>query len=240
MVHPLTRAMTMTTYIAYLRVSTDRQGRSGLGLEAQQEAVQAFLKPGDVLLEPPFVEVESGTKAARPQLMAALEKCRKTGATLLIAKLDRLSRNVAFIANLMEAGVPFVAIDFPHANKLTLHIMAAFAEHERDAISARTKAALAAAKARGVKLGGDRGYRPEKPVDAALGHAAVRRKADQDAHRNAVLIERARAQLVEEGANPSLGAIAGRLNRDGHQTPRGGQWTATAVKRTLGRLAEAG
>jgi DNA invertase Pin-like site-specific DNA recombinase len=228
----------MTTYIAYLRVSTDRQGRSGLGLEAQEEAVRQFMTPHDVLLAPPFVEVESGTKAHRPQLMAAMEKCRKTGATLLIAKLDRLSRNVAFVANLMETGVEFVAIDFPNANKLTLHIMAAFAEHERDAISARTKAALAAAKARGGRLGGDRGYRPAKPVNAALGQAAVREKADRDAHRNVLIIEQTRGQLVEEGVNPSLGAIAGRLNREGHATPRGGLWTATAVKRALGRVGE--
>ncbi len=139
-------------FIAYYRVSTDRQGRSGLGLEAQQQAVCDFLaRRGDIIES--FTEIESGRKDDRPQLAAALDTCRKHKATLVIAKLDRLARNVYFISGLMESGVEFVAVDMPEANRLTIHILAAVAEHEREAISQRTKAALKAAKVRGVKLG---------------------------------------------------------------------------------------
>ena len=140
-------------YVVYLRVSTQRQGASGLGLEAQRAAVAAFVaqRGGQVLAE--RVEVESGKRADRPQLAEALAEAKRAGAVLLIAKLDRLARNVAFIAGLLEAGVEVQACDMPEANRFLLHVMAAVAEHEAAAISARTKAALAAAKARGVKLG---------------------------------------------------------------------------------------
>lgn len=140
-------------YISYLRVSTSRQGHSGLGLEAQRQQVQAYVdrNGGDLIEE--FVEIESGKVNDRPGLAQAIAECRRQGATLLIAKLDRLARSVAFISSLMEAGTDFVAVDMPSANKLMLHLMAAFAEHERTEISNRTKAALAAAKARGVVLG---------------------------------------------------------------------------------------
>ncbi len=137
-------------YVSYFRVSTDKQGRSGLGLDAQRTAVEQFLATrgaaGCTMAE--FVEIESGSKNDRPQLALALEACRKHRATLLIAKLDRLARNVAFIANLMDGNIDFVAVDMPHASRLVLHVMAAFAEHEREMISQRTKAALVAAKAR--------------------------------------------------------------------------------------------
>ena len=135
----------MKSFVAYYRVSTDKQGASGLGLDAQREAVLRYLNGGTWDLVAEFTEIESGKKDDRPQLTAALAACRKHKATLVIAKLDRLARNVAFIANLMEAGTDFVAVDMPEANKLVLHIMAAMAQHEREAISARTKAALAAA-----------------------------------------------------------------------------------------------
>src|SRR3954449_713724 len=140
-------------FIAYYRVSTQAQGANGLGLEAQRAAVLAYLDGGSWHLAAEFVEVESGRKDDRPELAKALAACRRLGATLVIAKLDRLARNVAFVSNLMEAGVEFVAVDFPQANRLTIHILAAVAEHEREMISARTKAALSAAKARGTKLG---------------------------------------------------------------------------------------
>ena len=140
-------------FVAYYRVSTDRQGRSGLGLEAQQKAVRDYLDGGAWEIVAEFVEVESGKRSDRPELARALDACRKRKGKLVIAKLDRLSRNLAFIATLMELGVEFVAVDNPHANKLTIHILAAVAEHEREAISERTRAALAAAKARGTMLG---------------------------------------------------------------------------------------
>jgi DNA invertase Pin-like site-specific DNA recombinase len=143
--------------ISYLRVSTAKQGASGLGLEAQRAAVAAYVSAGSHTLVTEYVEVESGTKAARPQLAAALTSCRLHRATLVIAKLDRLARNVAFIANLMDGAVEFVACDMPHANRLTLHLLAAIAEHEREMISQRTRAALQAAKARGVRLGNPNG-----------------------------------------------------------------------------------
>jgi DNA invertase Pin-like site-specific DNA recombinase len=225
----------MTTYVAYCRVSTDKQGRSGLGLEAQQAAIQSHLRPGDILLQPPYVEVESGKRADRPQLQAAIERCRRTGATLLIAKLDRLARNVAFISNLMEGGVEFEAVDFPKANRLTVHILAAVAEHEAKMISERTKAALAAAKRRGTKLGGDRGYRPSappSPEDVARATEVRQRKADHAAFAVLPVLERLQASGVV-----SLNALAKRLNELGHQTPRKGVWTATAVRRVLARVA---
>lgn len=142
-----------TDAVAYYRVSTERQGKTGLGLEAQQEAVKAFAKRNGFTILEEFIEIESGAKNKRPQLLQAFAVCRKRHAMLLIAKLDRLGRNMAFISALMEARVDFKAVDNPYANKLVLHIMAAFAEHERDMISQRTKDALQAAKKRGVELG---------------------------------------------------------------------------------------
>lgn len=139
--------------VAYYRVSTERQGKTGLGLEAQQAAVKAFAFSNGFTITAEFIEIESGAKNKRPQLLQAFAACKKQKAMLLIAKLDRLGRNMAFISALMEARVDFKAVDNPYANKLVLHIMAAFAEHERDMISQRTKAALQAAKRRGVELG---------------------------------------------------------------------------------------
>src|SRR5436305_5419555 len=138
-------------FVSYYRVSTDRQGESGLGLDAQRNA--DYLNGGCWNLLAEFTEIESGKRADRPQLAAALGACKKQKARLVIAKLDRLSRNLAFIATLMDSGVEFVAVDNPHANKLTIHILAAVAQHERELISARTSAALKAAKARGKRLG---------------------------------------------------------------------------------------
>lgn len=143
-------------FVAYYRVSTDKQGRSGLGLEAQQAAVEGYTRNKGGQIIAAFEEIETGKRNNRPELLKALALCRQKKAVLVIAKLDRLSRNLAFIANLMESDVEFVACDMPEANKLTLHIMAAMAQHEREATSKRTTEALAAAKARGQKLGSPR------------------------------------------------------------------------------------
>src|SRR5579871_1070588 len=143
----------MKEFVAYYRVSTDKQGATGLGMDAQREAVARYI--GDrSQLAAEFTEVESGRRHTnRPQLAAALEECRQRRATLIIAKLDRLARNVAFIANLMNSDVEFIAVDMPEANRLTIHMLAAVAEHEREMISQRTTAALAQAKTRGTRLG---------------------------------------------------------------------------------------
>jgi DNA invertase Pin-like site-specific DNA recombinase len=148
----------VSRFVAYYRVSTAQQGRSGLGLEAQREAVRLFLTGRAGELAEEFTEVESGKHhLTRPQLARALDACRLTGAVLVIAKLDRLSRDAHFLLGLEKAGVAFVAADMPNANRLTVRLMAVIAQEEREMISARTKAALAAAKARGTKLGGNRG-----------------------------------------------------------------------------------
>lgn len=224
-------------FVAYLRVSTARQGASGLGLEAQRSAVQSFLagRQGHMVAE--FVEVESGKRDDRPQLAAALAACRLHRATLVMAKLDRLARNVRFIAGIMDSGVDFVACDMPHANRLTLHLMAAMAEHEAAAISERTKAALAAAKARGTKLG--------NPYGAAHLHAGCK-----DAARLSSFARRAKAVERALGIQPILDGLrsnglcsaadqARELNRQGVPAPRGGPWQASQVRRVAALLASA-
>jgi len=155
-------------YVAYYRVSTDKQGRSGLGLEAQRQAVVDFINGNGNQVIAEFTEVESGKRNDRPKLAEAMHRAKVTGATLVIAKLDRLARNVHFISGLMESRVDFVAVDFPQANRLTVHLLAAVAEHEREAISQRTKDALAAAKKRGVKLGNTRTAPPTSEAGALL------------------------------------------------------------------------
>ena len=167
-----------------------------------------------------LVETESGKNADRPQLREAIAHCRKTGATLLIAKLDRLARNVAFISALMEQGVPFVACDMPTATPFMLHVYAAMAEEEARAISLRTKVALAAAKARGVKLGGWRGGAPR---DTTAATAGVARKADTFA-----------ADVGPMATD--MRQVAAEMTRRGIRTPRGGAWTATAVRNVLARV----
>lgn len=226
----------MTDYVAYARVSTARQGRSGLGLEAQQSAINSFLKADDQLLSPTYVEVESGKRNDRPELDKALNRCKLTGATLLVAKLDRLSRNLAFIATLQDSGVKFVACDMPEATELTIHVMAAMAQHERKAISRRTKDALAEAKAKGRKLGGWREYGPEhpeygkprQPVDHQLGIIAKQEKAREFNLR----VMQAITEIQEQGS-ASLSEIARKLNEQGVRTSRGGSWQAVQVARVL-------
>ncbi|TXN05314.1 resolvase [Methylobacterium sp. WL103] len=218
-------------FISYVRVSTARQGRSGLGLEAQQEAVRAYLNGGNWQLVAEVVEVESGKRNDRPKLAEAMRLCRLHKAMLVIAKLDRLARNVAFVSALMEAGVDFVAVDFPQANRLTIHILAAVAEHEAKAISDRTKAALSAAKARGVKLGGDRGNLPEF---AAKGRAASLAKRQGEAATRKVDLLPVIEDIRASGITTANG-IAAALNDRGVPTARGGAWQAVQVQRVLAR-----
>lgn len=215
----------MTDYVAYARVSTAKQGRSGLGEAAQRAAIKAFLRDGDRLLVPTYVEQESGKNDSRPELAKALNRCRLTGATLLVAKLDRLSRNLAFIATLQDAGVKFIAADMPEATDLTIHIFAAMAQHERKIISQRTKEALAAAKARGQTLGGWRGG---PVVDHRLGIAAKRGKAQAFNARVAGAI----AELQAQGIT-GLSELARGLNEQDIRTSRGGSWQATQIARVL-------
>jgi DNA invertase Pin-like site-specific DNA recombinase len=219
-------------FISYLRVSTARQGASGLGLEAQREAVSRHLNGGKWQLVQEIVEVESGKRNDRPQIAEALRLCRLHRATLIIAKLDRLARNVHFISSLMESGVDFVACDFPEANRLTVHILAAVAEHEAAMISARTKAALEAARVRGVALGGLRGEAKRMKAVAAKGtrQSAILRQEAAKERRSDLLpvIE----QLRSEGAT-SLRQIANGMNRIGLQAPRGGKWTAVQIMRVM-------
>jgi len=217
-------------YVTYVRVSTQRQGRSGLGLAAQHDAVSAFLAAhsGHVVAE--FKEVESGKHNARPQLQSALKRCQQTRATLLVAKLDRLSRNAAFLLGLRDAGVNFVCADMPDANNLTIGVLAAVAEHEREAISARTKASLAAAKARGVRLGNPR-LAPGTAATARVARAELKAKAQRFAEGLAETIR----ERQKNGA-ATLQALADSLNADEVLTRRATTWTPKAVSRVLAIL----
>ena len=214
----------MKPFVAYYRVSTDRQGRSGLGLEAQRAAVAHYAAGrGELLAE--FTEIESGKRSDnRPELVAALAACRQRRAVLVIARLDRLARNVAFIANLMDSSAEFVAVDMPEANRLTLHILAAVAEHEREMISQRTRAALAAARARGTRLGN-----PRAAEAAPLAHQACRQKAAAFAGAILPLLE----QMRRDGG--TLRGIAAELNQRGIKASRGGLWHPQTVQSVLAR-----
>lgn len=221
-------------FIAYLRVSTDRQGRSGLGLEAQRAAVTDFLNGGAWTLIAEVVEVESGANDERPELARALALCRAHRAVLVVAKLDRLARDAHFLLGLHKAGVDFLACDMPSANRMTVGIMAVVAEEERRMISARTKAALAAAKARGRVLGGFRG-RAGTAEDAARARAAHKRNADERAEALAPILAR-----LDPDGTASLNALARSLAAENVPTPRGrGAWTPTAVARLRARLTPA-
>jgi DNA invertase Pin-like site-specific DNA recombinase len=216
-------------FVAYYRVSTEQQGRSGLGLEAQRKAVLDYLNGGRWKLLGEHTEIESGKRTDRPALAEAMRTCKLLGATLVIAKLDRLSRDAHFLLGLDKAGVDFVCADMPEANRLTIGLLAVVAQHEREQISARTKAALAAAKARGVKLGG---VRPnQRPLDHRLGTAALQRAADEFAAQVAPVVTELR------GDGMSLRQIAAELSRRGVRTMRGGVWTAAAVRNVLQRMA---
>lgn len=222
--------MTQQNFVTYFRVSTQKQGASGLGLDAQRQTVLQYLAGGAKTVVAEFVEVETGKGAnaldRRPELRNALDLCKRSGATLLIAKLDRLARNVHFVSGLMESKVKFVACDLPEANQLTIHIMAAFAEHEARRISERTRDALAAAKARGVVLG-------------ATGPANLKQHTQQ--RQEAACAFNARLKPLLNGfaaQGLSRRAMVVQLNELGIKAPRGGTWSLGQVQRVVsGALA---
>lgn len=226
----------MSDIIAYYRVSTKQQGDSGLGLEGQEAAVQNYARQTGATIKANYVEIESGKRADRPQLARALAHARRNKAILVVAKLDRLSRNVEFLARVMNSSVEFVACDNPAANRLTLHILAAVAEAEAKAISDRTKTALAAAKARGTLLGSARPGHWSGNEEARLAGlkkaravaAKVRQEKAVEAYTDLapVILE-----LKAEGR--SLRDIAARLNAEGHTTRRGRPWNPVQVSRVL-------
>jgi len=228
---------THTKLIAYRRVSTQHQGMDGFGMEAQDGSIEAYrlAVAGKIVAE--YTEVESGKRADRPELTLALAHAKRIGARLVIAKLDRLGRNVHFISGLMETGVDFVAADSPNDDKFMLHLKAAFAEEEARKISKRTKEGLAVAKSRGVKLGSSREGAPKLAGGANLEasrRAGVVAAADADAAYEEItpIVRHLRADGL------SLQAIADRLNTDGHATRRGLPWNKVQVSRVLDRHAD--
>lgn len=217
-----------TPAVAYYRVSTQKQGQSGLGLEAQQAAVLTYARSKGLELVAEVTEIETGTrKRRRPQLEAALEQTRRLEGILLIAKLDRLARNVAVVASLMESGVRFVAVDMPEADNLTIHVMAAVAEREARLISLRTKAALDIRKAKGLKLG-----KPENLTWEARRAGAMLSKSQAISDMRSAT---AYARLLRD-QGLSLRNIADSLERHSFKTRKGGKWHATQVKRILERV----
>jgi DNA invertase Pin-like site-specific DNA recombinase len=213
-------------FVAYYRVSTQGQGRSGLGLEAQRKAVKDYLDGGHWTLIGEFTEIESGKRSDRPKLAEAMRAAKRHKSTLVIAKLDRLARSVAFISEIMEGDVEFVAVDMPMANRLTVHILAAVAEHEREMISQRTKSALAAAKARGTLLGN------RTNIEVAQRNSRnVRSKASAQFVQNAIPV----IKQIQATGLTSLRDVAEALNARGVRSARGGSWHPTQVKRVLER-----
>ena len=232
--------MSQGSIVTYLRVSTQKQGQSGLGLEAQRKAVEDYLNGGDWNILEELVEIESGKNSKRPKLLEAIELCKASSAKLVVANISRLARDAAFLLNLKDAGIDFIAADMPEANRLTIGIMALVAEQERDAISKRTKAALAAAKARGQQLGAYRN-----------GVFVGRRGTAQDAERarearTALFQARTTQKLpmlkrIDPDGTRSTRAIASELNRMSVTTVSGkGSWSSNSVRRlrASGLLAE--
>jgi DNA invertase Pin-like site-specific DNA recombinase len=213
-------------FVAYYRVSTSGQGRSGLGLDAQKHSVTSYVTSVQGAIIAEFSEVESGATSFRPSLESALRKCRESKATLIIAKLDRLARNVQFVAELIESGTEFLVADMPTANKFTLHIISAMAEYERDLVSARTRESLAAAKTRGVRLGN-----PKVVLVSPKGVEKNKEKARIFAERLKPTIEALRAS-----GNTSYRRMAAALQASAVRTQRGGQWTAAGVRNIVLRL----
>ena len=220
-----------TKAVLYSRVSTDRQGKSGLGLEAQQAAMADWVTTNQAEIVEAFVEVESGSSADRPQLAKALKLAKRHKATLVIAKLDRLSRNAAFLLSLRDSGVEFVCTDMPEANRLTIGIMAVMAEHERETIAARTKAALKAYKARCEATGAE--YRIGNPNGFSESYRA---KGPQARSRKSLEFIRGLSHWFQETAEMSLNGAARYLNDHDVPTARGGLWTPTTVREARERL----
>jgi DNA invertase Pin-like site-specific DNA recombinase len=217
--------MSTKQFVAYFRVSTQKQGLSGLGLESQQQAVSNYLKDGDSELVATFTEIETGKGAnaleKRPQLRKALELCRKNGTTLIIAKLDRLARNVHFVSGLLETGCDFIAADMPHANKVMIQMHAVMSEWERDQISLRTKVALEAAKARGVKLG-------------TAGKNNLENNIAERQFNSKTFAENLKGQI--EGfqlRGLSQRAMVSELNQVGIPTQKGGKWSLIQLQRLI-------
>lgn len=224
---------TASRFIAYYRVSTRGQAASGLGLDAQRASCEALVAQRGGLIAEMFTETESGKRDDRPKLRKALQLCRLTGSTLIIAKLDRLSRNAAFLLTLRDSGARFIAADMPDACELTVGILALVAQQERQAISSRTKAALQAAKARGQVLGNPNGAASLRR--AQKGNEAALRAARCEADRFAELLRETVVELQQAGVT-TLGGIVSSLNAGGILTPRGSRWTRAGVSRLLDRL----
>nr|WP_298897664.1 recombinase family protein [uncultured Altererythrobacter sp.] len=219
--------------VAYYRVSTATQARSGLGLEAQRAAVADVCATRGMEIIAEFTEVESGKRADRPKLSEALRRAKLTGATLMVAKLDRLSRSVSFLSTLQDSGAKFIAADMPEANELTVHILAAVAQAERKSISQRTKEALKAAKARGVRLGNPNGAAPLKRAGKGNVAAVEALKAEAQSRAQELAGE---IEAVRATGAISLREIAQGLNERHIESPRGGRWYPSGVRRILQRL----
>ena len=210
-------------FVLYFRVSTQKQGISGLGLDAQKKAVKKFVRGNEVIGE--FIEIETGTKKRnRVEVQKAIALCKNENATLLIAKLDRLSRNVAFIANLLDSGVDFIAVDMPQANRLTVHLLAAIAEHEASIISSRTISSLAIARERGTKLGTPANLTHEARIKGALRKRQIALENENNIRATTVIC------LLRNQAKMSYEKIAIKLNEDGFKTSRGKQHTGRSVQ----------
>ena len=216
-------------YVSYLRVSTQKQGHSGLGLEAQREIIRNYLHEKTPITE--FIEVESGRKKDRPKLKEALDLCRKTGATLIVAKLDRLARNVCFLSSLLETDVEIIFCDFPQANKMVLHILSAISQYEAELTASRTKSALAAKRARGFKLGN-----PEHLLDKhqqAIQNSIMTCKSKADNNPNNKRAVAMLRTLVKE--EHSLKEMADILNREGFVTSKGACFSKATVYKLIKR-----
>lgn len=220
----------MKAYIAYLRQSTIKQENSGLGVEAQRDIILNYLKDGEIIKE--YVETETGKRNDRPQLMEALALCRKTNSTLICAKLDRLSRNVAFTSRLLESDVEIVFCDFPEANKLILHIISSIAEYEANLISTRTKQSLKAKKARGLKLGKSENLMNNhfRAIERSV-RTNKQKALDNENNRRAIALIRS---MSNEGK--SFSYMAQYLNEQGFRTSKGCLFQITQVKRLYQRL----